>query len=107
MTSLLTTEKFLHKVNSLLYSYLWNNKPNKVKRTTACRDKPNGGLKMMNICHFEKALKLGWIRRLLNDPSPQWQRLLPITSNDLNNLKKYGCNFGPIIEKKCKTHFGK
>ena len=36
MTSLPTPETFLNKVNSLLYSFLWNNKPDKIKRTTIC-----------------------------------------------------------------------
>ena len=66
MTSLPTTEQFLNEVNSLLFSFLWNNKPDKVKRRTGCRDNSCGGLRMVNIYHFEKALKLGWIRRLLN-----------------------------------------
>lgn len=100
MTSLPTTEKFLHDVNSLLYSFLWDNKPDKVKRKTVCRDKSSGGLKMVNVYHFEKALKLSWIRRLLNETWPQWQSLLSITCTDLNNLKAFGCNYGLIINKK-------
>ena len=58
MTSLPTTEEFSNNVNSLVYSFLWDNKPDKVKKVTACRDKSNGGLNMVNIYHFEKALKL-------------------------------------------------
>ena len=57
MTTLPTPENFLKKTNSLLYSFLWDDKPDKIKRETICQDYQQGGLKMINIYHFEKALK--------------------------------------------------
>ena len=56
--SVLAPPTVLQEINSLMFSFLWNNKPDKVKRNTICGDYLNGGLKMINIFNFEKALKL-------------------------------------------------
>ena len=37
----------LQEINSLMFSFLWNNKPDKVKRNNICGDYLNGGLKMI------------------------------------------------------------
>ena len=105
MTSLPTPETFLSKVNSLLYSFLWNNNPDKIKRTTICQDFSNGGLKMVNIYHFEKALKTNWVKRILIQMESQWRSLLSSTCKDINNLIKFGVNYGIILKQKVQNTF--
>ena len=83
MTSLPTPETFLSKANSLLYSFLWNNKPDKIKRTTICHYFSNGGLKMES----------------------QWRSLLSSTCKDLNNLIKFGGNYGIILKQNVQNSF--
>ena len=46
---------FLEKLNKILFQFLWNKKPDKVKRTTICTKYQNGGLNMVNIYNFEKS----------------------------------------------------
>ena len=55
---------FINRLNDMFYKFIWNNKIDKVKRTTITRDYLKGGLKMINIGQFLKALKCIWIRRL-------------------------------------------
>ena len=105
MTSLPTPETFLSKVNSLLYSFLWNNKPDKIKRTTICQDFSNGGLAMVNIYHFEKALKTNWVKRIFIQMESQWRSLLLSTCKNLNNLTKFGGNYGIILKQKVQNSF--
>ena len=63
----------LQEINSLMFSFLWNNKPDKVKRNTICGDYLNGGLKMINIFNFEKALKINWIRKVIHQTKASWK----------------------------------
>ncbi len=42
-------ERFHQTVEKLLFKYLWNNKPDKVKRVTIFANKDQGGLNMPNI----------------------------------------------------------
>ena len=65
LTSLPAPEKVLTNINNISFSFLWDNKPDKIKRKTVCQDYFDGGLKMLNIFSFEKALKVNWIKRLL------------------------------------------
>ena len=57
-----TPKSFLEAVNSLLYIFLWDKKPDKVSRETVCMDNLNGGLRIINIFNFEKALKINWLK---------------------------------------------
>ena len=50
----------LVEINIIFYKYLWNGKPDKVKRDTICKDYCEGGLKMINAT-FYKENKLGAI----------------------------------------------
>ena len=58
LTSLLTPEKFLKKINDIIFSFLWDDKPDKIKQVTICQDYDNGGLKMLDTYSFRKALKV-------------------------------------------------
>ena len=52
-------------MNKIIFSFLWNKKPSKLKQTTVIKQYGEGGLKMINIRAFMEALKLTWVRRLL------------------------------------------
>ena len=66
-------KKCIDKFNTLIYGFIWNNKPSKVKRTVLCQDILDGGLKMINIEKYIDALKLNWIKRLINENNMHWK----------------------------------
>ena len=45
-------EEFIRKLNDLLFSYLWNAKPDKIKHQCVTQDYDNYGLRMVNINHI-------------------------------------------------------
>ena len=47
----------LSKINSILYSFLWSNKPDKIKRDVVRLPPLAGGLKMIDIDLFMKSMK--------------------------------------------------
>ena len=58
MSSMPSYVKSLKEVNDLIFKFLWDNKGDKIKRTEMIADYQDGGLKMLDIIEFNKALKL-------------------------------------------------
>ena len=69
------SESFVHKLHIMLFKFLWNNKPDKVKRQTVCCDYLMGGLKMINVHAFIESLKVSSVRRIFCGPECQWLTL--------------------------------
>ena len=89
-------------INSILFNFLWGNKV-KIKKNVVIKQYTEGGLKMVNLQAFIEALKLTWIRRLLNTDR-KWQDFIKL---DLEVEKLVGCNTEYIKKKinKMKNNF--
>ena len=61
------SEQLLKAINVSFFRFIWNNKPDKISRKQIVSSYANGGLKMVDITHFSHALKLTWIRRIMNN----------------------------------------
>ena len=55
----------LRKLNSILFKFIWDGKPDKIKRCVITSNLEQGGLKMINLSTFISSLKLSWIKRFL------------------------------------------
>ena len=62
--SLPTPDKIINELNKILFDYLWEGKPDKIKRSIVCQNYDHGGLKMVDLFKFEKSMKLNWIKRI-------------------------------------------
>ena len=58
----------LQEINTLFYDFLWKGRA-KIKQSVVVKQYFEGGLKMVNLFAFEQALKINWIRRMLQDDS--------------------------------------
>ena len=58
----------LQEINTLFYDFLWKGRA-KIKQSVVVKQYFEGGLKMVNLFAFEQALKINWIRRMLEDDS--------------------------------------
>ena len=76
---------YIKQLNSRLFAFLWNNKPDKIKRNYVTQDYTNGGLKMVNIECFIESLKLTWMNRLFKSESQPWLQLFE--KNNFTNFK--------------------
>jgi len=54
-------------IQSLLFQFLWKNKPDKIMRQVLYQDNGDGGLQVTNVEIMFKSLRLGWIQRLLKN----------------------------------------
>ena len=66
MTSMSSCLKSLKEINDLIFKFLWENKGDKIKRTGMIADYQEGGLKMLDIMEFNKALKITLMTAILS-----------------------------------------
>ena len=60
-------------VKTKLFSFLWKNKRDKIKRTGLYQDLERGRIRMADIDTMFKALKLAWFPRLLIPGNQSWK----------------------------------
>ena len=65
LAPLVTNQKVIAEINSLFFDFLWSGRGDKIKRSTVINDYSEGGLKMLDIESFNKALKIIWIKKYL------------------------------------------
>ena len=67
----------LNTMDKLFFKFLWNSGPDSIKRNLVVKD--IGGMQMINIRVFIKALKISWIRWvILNSDNNSWYALSTI-----------------------------
>ena len=101
LAPLATNYKIIKEINNLFYSFLWDNKGDKIKRSVMINDYKNEGLKMVDIASFTKSLKTAWIKKYLDDSNRgKWKDFFEL------ELRKYGgklvftCNLNKLDTSK-------
>ena len=75
----------IKEIIKIMFNFIWDNKPDKIKRKTLYQEYINGGLKMLDLNKFILSLKSSWIKRLLDENNKgQWKNIYR------NKLKQYG-----------------
>ena len=64
--------KFMKRIEKLLFNFLWSNKPDKIKRSTMYCSKDDGGINMPSIECQDKSLKVAWIQRIFQSRDENW-----------------------------------
>ena len=85
------SKDYVKKIEKIVYKFLWNNGPDKIKRSVIIQNCPDGGLKMIDIQSFLYYLKLKWIRRAVTGEY-KWNTL-SIGRLNTSNILKYGANY--------------
>ena len=83
LAPLVTNHRIISEINDLFYSFLWNNKGDKIKRSVMINDYDKGGLKMVDITLFNKSLKTNWIKKYLDCNRGKWKEFFEL------ELRKY------------------
>ena len=77
---------FMEKLNTIFYRFIWDKKPDKIKRIVLIQDYLDGGLKMINTDWHIRSLKSTWIRRLLKNDTALWTQMFDNVIGPINNL---------------------
>ena len=65
----------VNEINKMFYTFLWDGKPDKMRRTLAKQKMVNGGIGMLDVGLFDKALKLTWLRRFFINEA-KWTEII-------------------------------
>ena len=94
-------------LNKMFFKFIWQNKPEKIKRELLTQDYRYGGIKMPNIQHVMMSLKSSWIKRLLLN-NKKWVNLFQsISGLTTHNLIIYGDYFITLKKENIKNSFWK
>ena len=61
-----TNHQAIKELNEAFYHFLWDAKPDKIKRNVIINEYSDGGLKMIDLLSFNKSLKTVWIKKYLD-----------------------------------------
>ena len=87
LTALPTNQQVLDEINLLFFNFLWSGKGDKIKRNTIISDYSEGGLRMIDLFSFNKALKSTWVKKYLDSENHgKWKYLFDW------QLQQYGCS---------------
>ena len=96
--------KILNELNKLFYNFLWSGKPDKIKRTVSKMKIDKGGIGMIDVNFFDKALKLTWVRRYFNSSS-SWKNLFNELYPNFKEVFNYGDEYETVILNEIKHPF--
>ncbi|MCW4346095.1 MAG: reverse transcriptase domain-containing protein, partial [Candidatus Thiodiazotropha endolucinida] len=79
------SEDTIKRIEKLMFNFIWDGKPEKIKRETLIKDYDKGGLKMIDLRTFIMSLKISWLKRMLdNDKNKLYKHIY------MSELKPYG-----------------
>lgn len=67
LSSLPSPNDVITEISQVFFEFIWNGKRDKVKRNTINMDYKEGGLKMLDLESFNKALKAIWMKKYLDE----------------------------------------
>ena len=88
-----SSDELLKRLDKIFYKFLWNSGPDRISRNIMIINEREGGLRMIQIRTFIKALKVTWFRRLLINPKN-------ITWSSLSNIE-----FAKLFLLEMGTHY--
>ena len=86
------SEEVILDLERYFFNFLWNNGPDKIKRTVSVKNYRDGGLKMLKVKPFIESLKISWLRRIISGDK-KWKNLILHLVPDLTNFVNYGTDF--------------
>ena len=99
------SENIINELHKILFNFLWNNGTARIKKDIITKSYDEGGLNMVNLMAYIQALKLTWLRRILNSDG-MWQNLL-IHMIKINHLLQFGIEYVEKVLKDIKNNFWK
>ena len=60
----------------MIFNFIGEGKPCKIKKMTLVSEKSKGGLKMIDFEVMNTALKIAWIKRICQNSDSSWKRLV-------------------------------
>lgn len=98
------SEKFLDELQKLLFLFLWNGKPDKIRRQSTFYMCEDGGISMVNVKNYLSALKINWLNRILGSDG-KISKILTCTCPGVKVIKERGGEFVNVLTKQTSNSF--
>ena len=87
-------EKVFRDLDKILYDFVWDGKPDKIKRKTLILPIDKGGLGMPDCRIFCKVLKIVWIKRFYDKSDDvRWKIVFSNALESHGGMLLFKCNF--------------
>ena len=97
--------ELMKELEKLFYKFLWNSGPDRIKRRIVIKNISCAGLRMIELKLFIKALKISWLRRILQQSKPsEWAHLSFI---NFQTLFSVGGTYATKVSKDLHNPFWK
>ena len=67
------SRRTVEKINRIIFNFIWDGKPAKMKKKTIIAERKYGGLKMIDFELMEKSLNIAWIKRFAENNHAAWK----------------------------------
>lgn len=92
-------DDFLGALQRMLFSFIWNGKNDRIKRTTMYQPYEEGGFKMVNVKDFLSGLKITALKKILHDDGKITKILFTLCPSVKNVMVRGGEFANVLIEK--------
>ena len=99
------SKEFIKKLNEMFYNFIWDNKPDKIKRKYITQDHKNAGLRMVDLDTFIVSLKLSWIDRIVKSSRKDYIIIFEKSMSPLNKFLKMGMDWTKMVIQKSNNIF--
>ena len=72
----------MERIDSIVREFLWDSSTTKIKHSTLYKPFDEGGINLLDFCSFDKALKMKWIKYMIQKPDT------PLGVMMLKNIEK-------------------
>ena len=86
-------QNFAEKVNDICFKFIWNFKPDKVKRQTIVLPVDKGGLNVVDFTILDKSLKAAWVKRFYEADGSKWCSAFSSALAQYGGRFIFECNF--------------
>ena len=94
----------IKELEKMLFSFVWGQKNDKVKRSKLVQHPKKDGLSMIQIEFFIQSMKLSWLKRLFTSKA-DWTVLATQELPNIQAITAYGCKKLKIIRKELSNPF--
>ena len=83
-------DNLVKQITKIMFSFIWDGKPDKISRRKLIQNKEYGGLEMIDLMSFIKGLQINWIKRLVGDQNPMWKKVSTYSTPSKEKLICFG-----------------
>ena len=75
LQTITVSKEILHKIETILYKFLWNDKNDKIKRKQMTQEYEKGGIKMIDVKTQLEIFQIKWVNRLISGEDAAWKTI--------------------------------